>query len=54
MQNDRNLARRAERTGSVLVVGLLVLLIVGMLYWRNEDARACVPDKAEQGQLSLF
>jgi len=33
MQNDRNLARRAERTGSVLVVGLLILLIVGMLYW---------------------
>ncbi|MBN2271504.1 MAG: hypothetical protein JXN61_12880 [Sedimentisphaerales bacterium] len=33
MQNDRNLSRRAERTGSVLLVGLLILLIVGMLYW---------------------
>lgn len=33
MQNDRSHTRRAERTGSVLVVGLLLLLIVGMLYW---------------------
>ena len=33
MQNSRNLSRRAERTGSALLVGLVILLIVGMLYW---------------------
>jgi len=33
MHNDRNSYHKAERTGSVLLLGLLILLIVGMMYW---------------------